>query len=168
MKLPILSKPWQQVPKRRILRKSKKQIRTWRIKPHQVAQQVENKLQKNLENPVTTLDSQVEHQHQISVIIQVNHVQIEISEIIRAHPDQIAEIAVQINGLQKEMTVDPTVELHLEITSTVVTPDIQTNLSQIRVNTEIHPRIETTAVPTIDQITAPIVVLIIALTVKDH
>ena len=168
MKLPILSKPWQQVPKRRILQKLKRQIQTWHIKPHQVAQRAENKLQINLENPVTTLDSQVEHQHQTSVNTPVDHDQIKISEIIRALPGQIAEIAVQINGLQIETTVDPTIELHLEITSTVVIPEIQTNLPQIHANTEIHPRIETTVVPTVDQITAPIVVLIIAPTVKDH
>ncbi|RPH77637.1 MAG: hypothetical protein EHM77_07775 [Planctomycetaceae bacterium] len=161
-------KIWQQVPKRKRHKKSKRQIQIWHTKPHQVAQQAENKLQKNLENPVTTLDSQVEHQHQISANTPVNHGQIKISETIRAHLDQIAETAVQTNGLQTEMTVDPTVELHPEITSTVVIPDIQKNLSQIRVNTEIHPRIETTVVPTVDQITAPIVVLIIAPTVKDH
>jgi len=168
MKLPILSKPWQQVPKRRILQKSKRQIQTWHTKPHQVAQQVENKLQKNLENPVTTLDSQVEHQHQTSVNTPVDHGQIKISETIRALPGQIAEIAVQINGLQIEMTVDPTVELHPVTTSTIVIQDIRTKPPQIHVNTEIHPRIETTVVPTVDQITAPIVVLIIAPTVKDH
>ena len=168
MKLPIPLKTWQQVPKRRILQKSKRPIQTWHIKPHQVAQQAENKLQKNLENPVTTLDSQVEHQHQISANTPVDHGQIKISETIRALPGQIAETAVQTNGLQTEMTVDPTVELHLVTTSTVVTQDIRTKLPQIHDNTEIHPRIEMTVVPTVDQITAPIVVLIIALTVKDH
>ena len=168
MKLPILSKPWQQVPKRRILRKSKKQTQTWHIKPHQVAQQVENKLQKNLENPVTTLDSQVEHQHQISVNTPVDHDQIKISETIRALPGQTAETAVQINGLQIEMTVDPTVELHPVTTSTVVIQDIRIKLPQIHVNTEIHHRTEMTVDQTVDQIIAPIVVPIIALTVTDH
>ena len=125
-------------------------------------------LQINLENLVTTLDSQAEHQHQISVIIPANHVQIKISEIIRAHPDQIVGTVVQTNGLQTEMTVDQTAKLHPVTTSIAAIQDPQKKLLQIHANTEIHHRTEMTVDPTVDQIIAPTVAPITALIVKNH